>query len=117
MTKREMCNNLKCLTGLNANQVDSFMKNIINVVVHSVVDTVAENTDGKLKHLDIEIPYVGIFNADVDDDGYLRNITLDLYNDLAEKMRDAVTNLESPIISIASDTIGNRMAEKYKSLF
>lgn len=117
ITKKEMCNNLKCITGLNANQVDSFINNVINVVVHSVVDDVSECTDGKLKHLDIEIPYIGILNADVDDSGYMCNITLELEKELAEKFKNAIVNLESPLIEMASNSIGRRMSEKYKSLF
>ena len=117
MTKREICNNLKCLTGLNSNQVDDFLNNYINAIVHSVVDDVSERTDGKIKHLDIEIPYLGILNADVNGDGYLCNTTLELESSLSEKLRVAIIDLESPLINMASDSIGKKMAKKYKSLF
>ena len=117
MTKKEMCNNLKCLTGLNTNQVDELINTTINVVIHSVVDYVSERTDGKLKHIDIEIPYIGILNADITDDGYLYNISLSINDDLSEKFKNAIVNLESPLIEMASNSIGRRMVEKYKSLF
>lgn len=117
MTKKEMCSNLKCLTGLSSNQVDDFINNVINVVVHSVVDDVSEMTDGRLKHIDIEIPYIGILNADIDDNGYLNNITLNMCEDLLEKFKNAIVNLESPLINMASDSIGRKMVNKYMSLF
>lgn len=81
------------------------------------MDDVSERTDGKLNHIDIELPYIGLLNADVDDNGYFYNIKLELCNELSEKFKKAITDFESPLISNACDALGKIMSEKYKSYF
>lgn len=115
MTDFEFCSNIRSITNILPLHAHNLVGNMIDIIVHEIACQCSEYTNGKLEKLDFELPYVGHMSANIVD-GAVCDIKITPNDELQEKLNKATSNFESPLINKASDIVGNKMLEKYKSL-